>query len=66
EVTSAFFLVMYTATSLPVVGVGVAADAVGLRAAGTGFSLAVALLAASALMALRGQGSSGRGEARAS
>ncbi|MFD4504223.1 MFS transporter [Streptomyces sp. NPDC058457] len=57
EVASAFFVVMYTATSLPVIGVGLAAGAVGLRTAGTGFSLGVALLAAGALVALRGQGS---------
>ncbi|MEU6195398.1 MFS transporter [Streptomyces sp. NPDC047061] len=57
EVASAFFVVMYTAISLPVIGVGLAAGAVGLRTAGTGFSVGVALLAAGALVALRGLGS---------
>ncbi|MDT9700871.1 hypothetical protein [Streptomyces sp. P17] len=56
EVASAFFLVMYTAIALAVIGVGLAADAVGLRAAGIGFSLAVALVAASALVALLAPG----------
>ncbi|MGY5090421.1 MFS transporter [Streptomyces sp. 900105755] len=61
EVASAFFIVMYIAISLPVIGVGLAADLAGLQAAGVGFSLAVALLAASALVALRGQdGSRGK------
>ncbi|NUP18917.1 MAG: MFS transporter [Streptomyces sp.] len=55
EVASTFFIVLYVAISVPVVGVGVAADVVGLRAAGIGFAVAVALLAASALVAV-GQG----------
>ncbi|WP_234046037.1 MFS transporter [Streptomyces adelaidensis] len=53
EVASTFFIVLYVAISVPVVGVGVAADVVGLRAAGIGFGVAVALLAASALVAVR-------------
>lgn len=46
EVASAFFLVAYVAISVPVVGEGLAAQAAGLRAAGIGFSLAIAALAA--------------------
>lgn len=53
EVASAFFVVLYVAISLPVVGEGLAAQVFGLRAAGIGFSLAVAVLAATALGALR-------------
>ncbi|MFF0011294.1 MFS transporter [Streptomyces sp. NPDC005374] len=53
EVASTYFIVVYVAISAPVVGVGVAADVVGLRAAGIGFNVAVALLAASALVAVR-------------
>ncbi|GAQ75216.1 MFS transporter [Streptomyces turgidiscabies] len=53
EVASTYFIVLYVAISAPVVGVGVAADVVGLRAAGIGFAVAVALLAVSALVAVR-------------
>lgn len=53
EVASTYFIVLYVAISAPVVGVGVAADVVGLRAAGIGFGLVVALLAVSALVAVR-------------
>lgn len=53
EVASTYFTVLYVAISVPVVGVGLAADVVGLRAAGIGFGLAVALLAVSALVAVR-------------
>ncbi|MFJ9249605.1 MFS transporter [Streptomyces sp. NPDC101776] len=52
EVASTYFTVLYVAISVPVVGVGLAADVVGLRAAGIGFGLAVALLAVSALVAV--------------
>lgn len=51
-VASTFFIVVYVALSLPVVGEGVAADAVGLRRSGIAFSVAVALLAGTALVAL--------------
>lgn len=50
-VASTFFVVIYVALSLPVIGEGVATDAVGLRAAGIGFSVAVAVLAGSVLAA---------------
>ncbi|MGI5461194.1 MFS transporter [Streptomyces sp. CA-249302] len=53
EVVSTYFIVLYVAISVPVVGVGVAADAVGLRSAGIGFGVVVALLAVSALVAVR-------------
>lgn len=52
EVTSTFFVVIYVAISIPVIGVGVAADALGLRQAGTGFAIGVAVLSLIALIAL--------------
>jgi len=56
-VASAYFVVLYVALSLPVIGVGVAADLFGLRASGIAFSLIVAALAGSVLAALlRGMG----------
>ncbi|MCW2829952.1 MAG: transporter, partial [Aeromicrobium sp.] len=51
-VTSAFFVVAYIAISLPVIGVGVAAQHWGLTAAGTWFSAGVAALAVVALVTL--------------
>ena len=52
EVSSSFFVVVYVALSVPVIGVGAAAQGFGLTAAGVGFSLAVAALAAVAVVAL--------------
>ena len=52
EVASTFFVVLYVAISIPVVGIGVAAQTLGLRSAGIGFSAAVAVLAAVALVNL--------------
>ncbi|MEO6880213.1 MAG: MFS transporter [Mycobacteriaceae bacterium] len=52
EVTSTFFVVLYVAISLPVVGEGLAAQAWGLRTAGVVFTAAVAALALVALVAL--------------
>lgn len=52
EVASAFFVVLYVALSLPVVGVGLAADSFGLATAGIVFSAAVAVLALVALVSL--------------
>jgi MFS family permease len=49
-VASAFFVVMYIAISLPVIGEGVLAQAVGLRAAGLTFAAVVAALSAGVLM----------------
>jgi predicted MFS family arabinose efflux permease len=45
EVDSSFFVVAYIAISLPIVGIGVAAQAVGLRSAGIVFTALVGLLA---------------------
>jgi MFS family permease len=59
EVASSFFVVAYVAISLPVIGVGVLADAAGLRTAGVTFAAAVAALATLALVLLaRGVGGS--------
>ena len=52
EITSTFFIVLYIAISVPVIGVGIAANALGLRPAGTGFAIAVAALSVIALLAL--------------
>lgn len=52
DVASAFFVVLYVALSLPVVGVGFAAEALGLRTAGIIFGLAVAALSAACLTAV--------------
>lgn len=52
EVSSSFFVVVYVALSVPVIGVGAASSAVGLTAAGVGFSVVVALLAVVAVVAL--------------
>jgi MFS family permease len=46
EVASAFFVLMYVGISVPVVGVGLLAQAAGLRTAGLVFVAAVAVLAA--------------------
>jgi hypothetical protein len=51
-VASAFFIVMYTAIALPVIGDGLATTGLGLRTAGIAFSLAVAAIAALALALL--------------
>lgn len=51
-VTSSYFVVLYVALSLPVVGVGAASQAWGLVAAGVVFAIAVAVLAAVALASL--------------
>ncbi|WP_111748677.1 MFS transporter [Salinisphaera orenii] len=52
EIVSTFFVVLYVAISIPVIGIGVAAETLGLRAAGLVFTLAVALLALIALASL--------------
>jgi hypothetical protein len=52
EVASTFFVVMYVAISLPVIGVGILTEAIGLRPAGLIFAAAVAGLAASVLAIL--------------
>ena len=52
EVGSAYFVACYIAIALPVIGVGVAARAWGLRAGGMLFALAVGVLAACCLVAI--------------
>lgn len=53
EVTSTFFVVGYVALSLPVIGIGLTARAIGLQATGEGFAALVGLLVVIALMLLR-------------
>jgi len=49
EVASAFFVLMYVGISVPVVGLGLVAQAAGLRTAGLVFAAVVAVLAAAVL-----------------
>lgn len=53
EVTSALFVLMYLAISIPVIGVGALTVAVGLRTAGLIFTGCVALLAVATLLRVR-------------
>jgi hypothetical protein len=52
ETASSFFVVVYVGLSLPVIGVGVAANAWSLRGAGIAFSAAVAALVLTVLVSL--------------
>lgn len=52
EVTSTFFLIAYLAISVPVIGVGAAAQVVGLQRAGVAFGVAIAVLAAAAAVSV--------------
>lgn len=52
ETASSFFVVMYVGLSLPVIGVGVAANVWSLRGAGIAFSAAVAALVLTVLVSL--------------
>lgn len=52
EISSTYFVVAYVAISVPVVGVGWAAQAWGLRTAGVSFAAAVAVLALGCLTAI--------------
>jgi MFS family permease len=52
ETASSFFVVMYVGLSLPVIGVGIAAQALSLRTAGIAFSAAVAALVLAVLASL--------------
>ncbi|MGW0159093.1 MFS transporter [Mycobacterium sp. NPDC003323] len=52
EVSSTYFVVAYVAIALPVVGVGVAAQAWGLRTAGEAFAAAIAVLALFCLVSI--------------
>jgi MFS family permease len=53
EAASTFFAILYLALALPAIGVGLATEAIGLRAAGIVFSAIVALLALAVLAELR-------------
>jgi predicted MFS family arabinose efflux permease len=55
EVSSTYFVVAYVAISLPVVGEGLAAREWGLRTAGVGFAVAVAILAGICMVAILAQ-----------
>ncbi len=52
EVVSTYFILLYVANSIPVIGIGFTAAAFGLQTAGMGFATAVAALALIALPAL--------------
>lgn len=52
EVSSTYFVVAYVAISIPVIGVGLAAQTWGLKTAGEAFSIAVAALSAVCLVAV--------------
>ncbi|GCE24542.1 MFS transporter [Dictyobacter alpinus] len=52
EIISSFFVVLYIAISIPVIGVGVAAQIFGLQIAGVAFSAIMAILALIALIML--------------
>jgi MFS family permease len=52
EVTSLFFVVLYVAISIPVIGVGLTVRAFGLRTAGLDFAIGVAALTLIALLVL--------------
>ncbi len=62
DVNSSFFAVAYLALAIPIVGEGLAAEAIGLRAAGLAFSGFVALLALAVLLSLTTGFSSSRRE----
>lgn len=55
EVASSFFVISYIAISIPIVGVGVASQAIGLRSAGLVFTALVAALALGVALSLRRQ-----------
>jgi MFS family permease len=60
EVSSTYFVVVYVAIALPVVGAGVAAEHWGLRTAGITFAIAVAVLSALCLVAILWQERAGK------
>jgi MFS family permease len=55
EVSSSYFVIAYVGISLPVVGLGLAAQDLGLRTAGVSFAIAVAVLSAVCLAAVLAQ-----------
>ncbi|GLV60281.1 MFS transporter [Dictyobacter sp. S3.2.2.5] len=52
EISSSYFVVLYIAISIPVIGVGIAAQLFGLQVAGIAFSIIMAILALIALIIL--------------
>jgi MFS family permease len=60
EVSSSYFVIAYVGISLPVVGLGLAAQDLGLRTAGVSFAIAVAVLSAVCLAAVLAQESKAR------
>ena len=60
EVSSTYFVVAYVAISLPVVGVGLAAQAWGLRTAGVSFAVAIGVLSVICLGVILVQEANGR------
>jgi MFS family permease len=65
EVASSYFVVAYIAISLPVIGVGVVAQATGLRTAGLVFALATAAVSIVVLVLLARERAGGAGRVRA-
>jgi MFS family permease len=55
EITSTFFLVLYVAQAVPVMGVGFAANVIGLAAAGEGFAVFIAITSGAAFFSLLSQ-----------
>ena len=53
ETVSSYFVVAYAALAVPVIGVGIAADAWDLRGAGVAFAFIMAAIAAAVLISLR-------------
>jgi MFS family permease len=53
ETVSSYFVVAYAALAVPVIGVGIAADAWDLRGAGVAFAVIMAAIAAAVLISLR-------------
>lgn len=66
EVTSSYFVIAYVGISLPVVGLGLAAQDLGLRTAGVSFAIAVSILSAVCLAAILAQESRSRRDGGAS
>ena len=56
EVNSSYFAVAYVALSVPIVGIGFATEAIGLRDAGLVFTGCVVVLALGVLASLRSRG----------
>jgi hypothetical protein len=55
EVASSFFVVLYVGLSIPIIGIGLASQVIGLRASALTFSGFVAALAAACLISLLGR-----------